>query len=97
MTSRVPGYDQRTAEVIKHFAATIEHLGRAVHALERGDWDRARNHLTCIAERASITNVCLNVGHPDAAHALAAVREQLPKMWAQAITGFLSGGEEAGS
>ncbi|MFF0864205.1 hypothetical protein ACFYUV_20775 [Nonomuraea sp. NPDC003560] len=92
MTTRFPSQDQRSAEVTKHFAATIEHLGRALYALERGDWDSARNHLTRVAERASITDVCLNVGSPDAKATLASVRERLPKEWADSIAAFLAGG-----
>ncbi|KAB8186936.1 hypothetical protein FH608_046460 [Nonomuraea phyllanthi] len=92
MNPRVPSANQRATEVVKHFAAAIEHLGRALHAVERGDWDRARNHLTRVAERASITDVCLNVGYPDAKATLAAMRERLPKEWADPIAAFLAEG-----
>lgn len=91
MTTRLPGNDQRTTEVVKHFAATLEHLGRALHALEQDNWDSARTHLSLVGERASIANVCLNVGFPDAQQAMSAVREQLPKQWADVVAGFLAG------
>ncbi|MEV4174011.1 hypothetical protein [Nonomuraea sp. NPDC049709] len=89
-TTRTPAHDQRAKEVVKHFAATLEHLGRMLYALEQGNWDSARDHLSDISSRAAITNVCLNVGYPDARQLLAAVREQLPKQWADPIAAFLS-------
>lgn len=91
MTSRLAGNDQRAREVVKHLTATFEHVGRMLHALERDNWDSARDHLSDVSLRASITNMCLNVGYPDAKQTLAAVREQLPKLWADALTDFLAG------
>lgn len=96
-TARMPAHDQRTREVVKHLTATLEHLGRALHAIEQDNWDSARNHLSAISERAAIANVCLNGGHPDARQALTAVREQLPKQWADGIAAFVAqGGGERG-
>lgn len=91
MTPSLAGNDQRAREVVKHLTATFEHVGRMLHALQNDNWDSARDRLGLIGEHAAITNMCLNVGHPDARQTLASVREQLPQMWANAITAFLAG------
>lgn len=93
MTPRLPGNDRRAQEVVKHLAATFEHVGRMLAALERDNWDSARDHLGLASERAAIANMCLNVGSPDSRQTLAAVRELLPKPWADALAAFLAGTE----
>lgn len=92
MTSRLAGNDQRAKEVVKHLTAMFEHVGRMLHALQNDNWDSAGDHLSLIGERATFTNMSLNIGSPDASRTLAAMRKQLPEPWADAIAAFLAGG-----
>ncbi|GAA4221458.1 hypothetical protein FHR32_005096 [Streptosporangium album] len=92
MTDLVPVELMRTAtdarrdrEAALHFARMVEHLGRALVALEAGRWDSARDRLFLVREASAICDVALNSGHPDPKAFLVAVRAQVPQEWAAAI------------
>ncbi|MFF4417516.1 hypothetical protein ACFYY8_33745 [Streptosporangium sp. NPDC001559] len=82
---RVAANALRDREAAKHFALMIEHLGRALAALDAGRWDGARDHLASLREESAIADVYLNSGQPDPAAFVAAVRAQIPQEWATAI------------
>ncbi|WP_326643001.1 hypothetical protein OG884_18440 [Streptosporangium sp. NBC_01755] len=79
----------RDREAAKHFAAMVEHLGRAFAALEAGRWDSARDHLFLVRESSAICDASLNSGQPDPKDFLAQVRAQVPQEWAEAIQAAL--------
>lgn len=92
MTDLIPAELMRTAtdarrdrEAALHFARMVEHLGRALAALEAGRWDSARDRLFLVREASAICDAALNSGQPDPKAFLADVRDQVPQEWAEAI------------
>lgn len=87
---------RRSTEATKHFAQMVEHVGRSLAALEAGRWDSARDHLFLVREASAICDAFLNSGHPNPEVFLAAVRDQVPQEWAQAIRSALPAAEQHG-
>lgn len=75
----------RDRQAAAHFARMVEHVGRAVAALEAGRWDSARDHLFLVRESSAICDASLNSGQPDPKDFLAQVRAQVPQEWAETM------------
>ncbi|GAA0853299.1 hypothetical protein ACFQVD_26770 [Streptosporangium amethystogenes subsp. fukuiense] len=82
----------RDRQAAMHFARMVEHLGRALAALETGRWDSARDHLFLVRESSAICDASLNSGQPDPKDFLTQVRAQVPSEWAEAIRAVLGEG-----
>lgn len=91
---RTSGNARRDDEVIKHLAGMVEEMGRAVTAMQRGNWPSTRDHLYLVRERSAFADTALNSGQPDPAAILRAVRERIPAEWRDALVAFLSDAHE---